>query len=79
MLIPDSSVKSLKWKYAKALLAMRQSLDVFQELNQSVDTNTCKKWEAQEDIAMKFQGDYLSVYNVKSEKGEFLLPSSIQR
>jgi hypothetical protein len=63
-------VKSLKSKYAKALPARQESLEVFQELDKSVDKKTRKEWERQEGMAMKFRGDYLKVYNVKSEMGE---------
>ena len=71
MLISEFIVKSLKRKFAKALPAMKQSIEVFQELDQSLELKTRKKWQAQEDMAMEFRGDCLSVYNVKSEKGDF--------
>jgi hypothetical protein len=74
MLISQIIVKSLKHKVAKALPAMQESLAVFQELDQSIDSRTRKKWQAQEDMAMEFRGDCLSVYNVKSEQGDFSLP-----
>jgi hypothetical protein len=70
MVISQFIVKSLKRKVAKALPAMQESLEVFQELDQSIDPQTRKKWQAQEDMAMEFRGDYLSVYNVKLEKGD---------
>ena len=70
MLICESSVKSLKTKYAKALPAREESLEVFQELDKSLDQKTRKEWEQQEGMAMKFQGDYLKIYNVRSEMGE---------
>jgi hypothetical protein len=49
---------------------MKKSVEVFKELDTSVHPKTRKDWQKQEDMAMKFRGDYLSVYNVKSEKGE---------
>jgi hypothetical protein len=73
--IHESIVNSLKRKYAKALPAMQQSVDVFQELDNSLDNKTRKVWQAQENKAMQHRGHYLSVYNVKSEKGELLCHS----
>jgi hypothetical protein len=66
-------VNSLKRKYVKALPAMQESLDIFNELDQSVDPNIRKEWEGQERLAMKFRGDYLNVYNVKNDKGKLLI------
>jgi choline dehydrogenase-like flavoprotein len=77
--IYESIVNSLKRKIAKALPAMQQSVDMFQELDKSLDSKTRKVWQAQEDKAMKNRAHYLSVYNVKSEKGEFLPQRSIAR
>ena len=65
-------VKSLTRKYAKALPAMQQSLDVFTELDQSVDPNLRKVWEEQEDQAMEFRGNYLDIHSVNKDKCEVL-------
>jgi hypothetical protein len=70
MFMSHLTVNSLKRKYAKALLAQQQSLDVFQELDKSIDPASHKEWEAQEAMAMEYRGDYLKIYDVKSEKGE---------
>jgi hypothetical protein len=72
MLICEFIVPSIKRQYIKALPALQKSLDVFQELNTSIDSKTRKDWEEQEEKAANFRGDCLGVYNVKSEKGEFL-------
>jgi hypothetical protein len=53
---------------------MQKSVEVFEELDQSLDSKTRNMWQAQEDLAIKFRGDYLSVYNVKFEKGDFAAP-----
>lgn len=71
MVISQLIVKSLKRKIAKALPAMQESLEAFQELDQSIDPQTRKKWQAQEDMALEFRGDYLNVYNVKSDNGDY--------
>jgi hypothetical protein len=52
---------------------MEESLDIFKELDQSVDPNIRKEWEGQERLAMKFWGNYLNVYNVNKEKGQLLI------
>jgi len=70
-------VISLKRKSAKALQAMKTSLEVFKELDKCVHAKLREEWQQQEDLAMQFRGDYLSIYNVKSESGEFS-PTSIQ-
>ena len=70
MFMSHFAANSLKRKYAKALLAQQQSSDVFQELDQSIDPALRKKWEAQEAMAMEYRGDYLKIYDVKSEMGE---------
>jgi hypothetical protein len=70
-------VKSLKRKHAKALPAMQQSLDVFTELDQSVDPNLRKVWEEQECRAMEFRGNFLDIYSVNKEKCEVLCFSNI--
>lgn len=67
-----SVVNSLTRKHAKALPARQKSLDVFNELDESVDPKLRKVWEEQECMAMEFRGDYLDVYNVNKEKREFL-------
>ena len=77
LVISQFIVKSLLRKLAKALLAMQESINVFQELDQSIDSQTREKWQAQEDMAMEFWDHYLSVYNVKSEKGDFSPPHMI--
>jgi hypothetical protein len=74
MMISEFIVKSLKRDFMKALPAMQQSVEVFKELDQSIDSKTRKKWQAQEDLAMEFRGDCLNVYNVKSETGAFSPP-----
>jgi hypothetical protein len=66
------AVKSLTRKYTKALPAMQQSLDVFTELDQSVDPNLRNVWEEQEHKAMEFQGKFLDIYSVNKEKCEVL-------
>jgi hypothetical protein len=76
MIISEFIVKSLKRKFVKALPAMQQSVEVFQELDQSLDSKTRNKWQAQENLAMQFRGDYLSVYNVKVERGDFSSPNA---
>jgi hypothetical protein len=76
MFISCCLVNSLKWKYVKALPAMQESLDIFNELDRSVDPEIRKAWEEQERLAMKFRGEYLDVYNVKKEKGKFLTPTT---
>jgi hypothetical protein len=65
-------VNSLKRKYVKALPAMQESLDIFNELDQSVDPKIRKEWVKQEQLAMKHRGKYLNVYNVNETKGMFL-------
>jgi hypothetical protein len=70
MLMCASTVNSLKRKYARALPAQQESLEVFEELDKSLNTKSRKEWEMQEAMAMEYRGDYLNVYNVKSEKGE---------
>jgi hypothetical protein len=67
-------VDSLKRKFVKAIPALQESLDIFNELDQSINTETRKEWEEQEQLAMKFRGEHLNVYNVKKEKGKFLTP-----
>lgn len=74
MLISCCLVNSLKRKYVKALPAMQESLDIFNELDQSVDAKIRKDWEEQEQLAMKFRGEYLDVYHVNKEMGKFLTP-----
>jgi hypothetical protein len=69
-------VGSLKRKVARALPAMQKSVAVFQELDEAIDSKTRKKWQAQEDKAMEYWGEYLSIYDVKSEKGD-LSPAQI--
>ena len=63
-------VNSLKRNYLKALPAKRESLDIFKELDQSVDPELRKDWEEQERLAMTLRGDHLDVYNVNKEKGK---------
>ena len=65
-------MKSLTRKHAKAHPAMQQSLDVFTELDQSVDPNLRKVWEEQEHQAMEFRGNYLDIYSVNKDKCEVL-------
>jgi hypothetical protein len=65
-------VNSLKRKYVKALPAMQESLDIFNELDQSIDAEIRKEWEEQERLAMKFRGEHMDVYNVNKKKGKFL-------
>ena len=65
-------VMSLTRKHAKAIPAMQQSLDVFSELDQSVDPNLREIWEEQELRAMEFRGNFLDIYSVNKEKCEVL-------
>jgi hypothetical protein len=69
-------VNSLKRKYVKALPAMQESLDIFNELDQSVDPEIRKIWEEQERLAVTLRGEHLDVYNVNKEKGKFLTPTT---
>ena len=69
-------VNSLKQNFVKALAAIEESLDIFNELDESIDPNIRKDWEEQERLAMKFRGEYLNVYNVNKEKGKFLTPAT---
>lgn len=67
-------MKSLKSKFGKSLPARQRSVDVFKELDESLDSTTRQKWQAQEDKAMKYRGDYLSIYDVRSDKGDLFAP-----
>jgi hypothetical protein len=72
MLTCDCIVKSLKSRYKKAIPAMEESLEVFQELDKSVDPKTRKEWEEQERMAIEFRGEFLNIYNVNSKQSELL-------
>jgi hypothetical protein len=66
-------VNSLIRKHAKALPAMQQSVDIFHELDQSLDPKLRQGWEEQERKAMEFRGAFLDIYNVNKETGEVSL------
>jgi len=72
VLMLASAVKSIIRKNAKAVQAWQKSLDVFNELDESVDPKLREIWEDQERMAMEFRGEYLDVYNINKQKGEFL-------
>ena len=71
------AVNSLIRKHAKALPAMQESVDIFDELDQSLDPNLRKRWEDQERKAMEFRGTYLNIYNVNKETCEFSLLNKV--
>jgi hypothetical protein len=63
------SVTSLKTKFKKAVSALEDSSEVFQELDLNLDNDTRTRWSQQEQTAMQHRGDYLKIYSVDDTHG----------
>jgi hypothetical protein len=58
-------------KYNKAVTRSKELREAFEGLDENVTDEQRKKWEKDEKMAMKHQGDKLEVYGVQMEKGKF--------
>jgi hypothetical protein len=56
-------------KYKTAVDGLQTSEIAFKDLDQSVDLQNREIWSEDERKAMMFRGEYLTIYNVKKEKG----------
>jgi hypothetical protein len=65
------SARSLLSKYKAAVKGRDSSKVAFEELNASVDEAQLQKWREEESMAMESRGEYLRIYDVRTEKGKF--------
>lgn len=63
------TVKTTARKYGRACKEEKESREVFDELDSSIDTARRKAWTKQEEMAMTHRGKYLSIYQVDIKKG----------
>ena len=77
MLTPQLIVKSLKKKYSSAVNGKDLSRDVFEGINSAINAELRSKWSGEEEKAIKLRGDYLHIYQVKGDKGDFIILISV--
>jgi hypothetical protein len=59
------TVNSLGKKYSKAINEEKESRQVFEDLDSSIDNPTRQKWTKQEHLAMTKRGDFLQIYQAQ--------------
>jgi hypothetical protein len=64
------AVKSLTKKYTRAVKEEKDSQQVFQELDSSVDDPMRQTWSEQERMAFTHRGEHLKIYQVQMNKGQ---------
>jgi hypothetical protein len=62
------TVKSTANKHSKACREQKASLEVFKQLDASIDPARRSSWTKQEQLAMTHRGKHLSIYQVDEKK-----------
>ena len=64
-------VKTLNRKYENAIEGTKESSSAFQKLTKALGPDTVEPWEEEANQAMIHRGEYLKIYNFKTDKGLF--------
>lgn len=71
------SADSLCEKWSRAKKGLSDTGPTFEQLSHSLDASLVQEWTAQERVAMEKRGDHLNIYQVRMEKCERFIYSSI--
>lgn len=63
------SARSLVSKYKSAVKGRANSKVAFDELDASVNDEQSEEWREEERMAMESRGEYLRIYEVRTNKG----------